>query len=323
MKDDKDADAPVRGEIRLVGLRRVSHGLGVWKRDGLTDDQEFRRDLRAYLLVLPPGAAFTHVTGARLLGWQLPKLPEQVPVFAVVPGKATRPRRAGLICSRRSRSPYAVASHGLPIDRAEEILLRAARDLGLLDLMILLDSALHLGHVDGNRMTELLATGRPGVRMLREAWERATGRSESAGETVLQLFHTVMEVRFRPQAELFDDAGNLVARADVHVLGTPYLHEYDGEHHRRQAQQTVDLRRDRGLAGSAYIRKGFTLDDLLNHPAVVMHEIDGALDRPHDLGRLRRWKRLVDNSLYSENGRDRIMNRWRRLNGIVDWTGSA
>ena len=106
-------------------------------------------------------------------------------------------------------------------------------------------------------------------------------------------------------------------------MGTPFLHEYDGEHHRRKDQQKIDLRRERGLATSSYVRKGFVLDDLLNHPAVVMHEIDNALGRPHDLGRLRRWKELVDNSLYSDIGRDRIMNRWRRLGGIVDWSGSA
>lgn len=323
MNDDSDTDAPFRGEIRLVGERRVSHGLGVRKRADLTDDEEFRRDLKAYLLVLPPGAVFTHLTGAQLLGWQLPRVPEQVPVFAAVAASGPRPRRPGLICSRRVRAPEPIWCYGLPVDRPEEILLRAARELGLLDLLILLESALHLGHIDHARMIDLLDSGRPGVRMLREAWLRATGKSESPGETVLQSFHSVMEVAFEPQAELCDDNGVVLARADLHVLGTPFVHEYDGAHHRRKEQQKVDLRRERGLAGSSYVRKGFTLDDLLNHPAVVMHEMDTALGRPHDLQRLRRWKRLVDNSMYSSAGRERMLNRWRRHNGIVDWSGSA
>lgn len=323
MNDEADADAPFRGEIRLVSQRRVSHGLGVRKRDDLTSDQEFHRDLRAFLLVLPPGAVFTHLTGAQLLGWQLPNLPEQVPIFAAVAGSGPRPRRPGLICSRRVCKPEPVYLDGLPVDRAEDILLRAARELGLLDLMILLESALHLGHVDHDRMVEVLQSRRPGVRMLREAWRRATGKSESAGETVLQGFHTAMDVPFEPQAVLCDDDGLVIATADIHVLGTPFLHEYDGAHHRRKEQQKVDLRRERGLAGSSYIRKGFTLDDLLNHPVVVMHEIDKALGRPHSLQRLRRWRRLVDNSMYSEAGRERMMSRWRRLNGIVDWSGSG
>ena len=323
MIDDNDKDPPFRGEIRLVGQRRVSHGLGLLKKAGLTPDQEWRRDLRAYLLVLPPDVAFTHVTGARLLGWQLPKLPDQVPVFAAVPSNASRPRRHGLICSRLVERHTPTRRHGLPVDRPEEILLRAARDLSLLDMLILVESALRLGHIDRDRMERVLESGRPGVRMLREAWHRATGKCDSAGEAILQAFHVVMQVPFRPQAEVYDDRGQLVARADIHVTGTPYLHEYDGEHHRRKDQQKVDLRRERGLADSGYVRKGFVLDDLLNHPVVVMHEIDQALGRPHDLRRLRQWRQLVDNSLYSDAGRARIMNRWRRASGIIDWSGSA
>lgn len=322
-----DHDPPIRGEIRLVELRRVNHGLGVRKRVGLTHDQEFRRDLRAYLLVLPPSAVFTHVTAARLLGWDLPKLPDQVPVFAAVDGNDRRPRRQGLICSRlvRVRDPAVPAPWAgrLPVDLPEEILLRAARDLGLLDLLILLESALTKGHIDAERMEALLATRRPGVRMLREAWRRATGRSESAGETLLQQFHRTMDVPFEPQAEIFDDDGTFIGRADILLTGTMHLHEYDGEHHRSKAQQKADLRRTRALTATSYERRGFVLDDLLNHAAVAMHEIDRVLGRPHALRRLRRWRRLVENSLYSDQGRERVLNRWRRQRGLVDWTGSA
>jgi hypothetical protein len=54
-----------------------------------------------------------------------------------------------------------------------------------------------------------------------------------------------------------------------------------------------------------------------------MHEIDRALGRRHVASRLRRWRRLVDNSVYSEAGRQRVMNRWRRQNGIMDWSQTA
>jgi hypothetical protein len=316
-------DEPIRGEIRLTGVRRVSHGLGMTKREGLTARQEWHRDLRAYLAVLPPSARYTHLTGAAIMGWHLPKLPDQVPVFAAVDRGDPRPRRHGLICSRLVGRPETTHRLGLPVDEPEEILLRCARDLSLLDLLVLLESALRSGDLDPRAMEELLASRRPGVRMLREAWRRATGRCDSAGETILQQFHRAMDVPFEPQAEVYDDRGNYLGRADLRVTGTPYLHEYDGEHHRSAGQQRTDLRRGRGLAGTDYVRKGFVLDDLINHPAVVMHEIDRALDRPHDARRLRRWRALVENSLYSEAGRERIMNRWRRQHGLHDWTRSA
>jgi hypothetical protein len=320
--DEKD-DLPIRGEVRLVGHRRVSHGLYLELREGLTEDEEFLRDLRAYLLVLPKSAVFTHLTGARLRGWRLPKLPEQVPVFAAVDGNEKRPRRHGLICSRLVRPRQPQRRHGLPVEAAEEILLRCARDLGVLDLVILIDSALENGDLDPDRMEALLASRRPGVRMLRAAYRLSSRRSESGGETTLRLFHVAIDVDVSDQVELFDDHGNTIGRADLLVTGTQFVHEYDGEHHRDKDQHRVDMRRERGWAGSPYVRRGYALDDLLNHPAVVMHEIDRALDRAHRPRRLARWRRMVDNSLYSDAGRARVMNRWQRQNGFVDWSATA
>ncbi|MEP9365094.1 hypothetical protein ABLE68_19175 [Nocardioides sp. CN2-186] len=322
--DEEDDDAPIRGEVRLASHERISHGLYRRKRHGLTSDDQFVRELECYQLVLPANAVFTHLTGARLLGWQLPKLPEQVPVFAAVGVRDPRPRRHGLLCSRLVRTPRPRRGMGgLPVDDPEEILLRAARDLGVLDLVVLIDSALAKGHLDRQRMAELLATRRPGVRMLRVAYELSDHRAESGPETVLRLFHRAIAVGVQPQVELFDDRGTSIGRVDLLVVGTAFVHEYDGAHHRDQAQHRSDLRRERRFADSPYVRRGFTLDDLLNHPAIAMHEIDRTLDRPHDLRRLAVWRRVVDNSLYSEVGRERVMNRWRRQQGIIDWSRTA
>jgi len=253
----------------------------------------------------------------------VPKLPEQVPVFAAVEGDVRRPRRPGLLCSRLRRTSRTEKRHDLPVDSSEEILLRASRDLGVLDVLIMLDSALRLGDIDRDQMEDLLQSRRPGVAVLRAAWAMASKKSESPGETILRAFHDAIEVPTQPQEELFDDHGSSVGRGDLLVIGTPFVHEYDGEVHRDKTQHRTDLRRERGLSGTRYIRRGYTLDDLLNHPAVAMHEIDRALARPHDLRRIRRWLRMVDNSLYSDVGRQRVMNRWHRAMGVVDWSRSA
>lgn len=286
-------------------------------------DAEIRRELHAWLLVLPPGAAYTHLTGAWLRGWQLPAVPEQLPVFAAVGRSDPRPRRPGLICSRLERAAGVSLVRGLPVEPAPEILLRAARDLGLLDLVVLVDSARRRRDVSETEMAALLASRRPGVRLLREAWRRSSRRAESAGETLLRLFHDALQVDVESQAPLHDEAGNLIARADLRVVGTNRLHEYDGSHHRSKPQQRTDLRRARGLAQWGFDRRGFTLDDLLNHAAVVMHEIDRELERPHDRRRLETWRVWVGQSLYCETGRQRIHNRWKRQMGIVEWPGST
>lgn len=319
----RHASEVIRGHVRLAGHRRVSHGLFLPLTTGLSPRAEFLRDLTAWLEVLPRNAAFTHVTAARVLQWQLPALPEQVPVFAAVEGDIPRPQRAGLAYSRLVRPTQCAEMCGLPIDAPEEILLRAARDLGLLDLVILVDSARQAGHVDPRRLEVVLSSHRPGVRMLREAWQLSDHRAASGGETVLRVFHVAMDVTVEPQAVLFDEHGQVVGHADLLVLATGDVHEYDGEVHRDKSRHQVDLRRERGLLSASRHRRGFTLDDLLNHPLTVMHELDRALGRPHRMSRLRRWQRLVENSLYSPLGRDRVLNRWRRINGIMDWSRTA
>lgn len=319
-------DLPIRGEVRLADHRRVSHGLYLVRRNDLSADEEFLRELRAYQLVLPASAVFTHLTAARLLGWQLPKVPDQVPVFVAVDLVEPRPRRHGLICSRlvRERPTSVRRGHGgLPVDEPEEILLRCARDLGVLDLVILIDSALRLRHLDPDRMEALLASRRPGVRMMRVAYGLSSRRAESGGESMLRMFHVAIGIAVEPQAELFDDDGTGLGRADLLVTGTNFVHEYDGAYHRDKVQHRADVRRERRLVGTSYLRRGFTLDDLLNHPAVTMHEIDRALGRGHDPRRLSAWRRIVENSLYSDQGRSRIMNRWKRQHGLLDWSRSA
>ena len=314
-----DLDEPIRGQRRSKGFRRVSHGLFLRVRDDVTPEQEHRRDLRAWLTLLPGDAVFTHLTGARLRGWALPKLPEQVPVFAAVGGDPTRPRRPGLICSRLRRSTRRELRHGLPVDSAEEILLRCARDLGHLDLVILVVSALRAGDIDRVAMRGLLQSRRPGVVALRAAWQDANAKLQSPGEVVLYLFHRAIDVAVEPQVELFNDQGRLIGVADLLLTGTTNVHEYDGDVHRGKAQHRTDLRRERGWTGTRYVRRGYVLDDLLNHSLVVMHEVDRAVGRPHDNRRHDRWAVLVENSLYSEIGRERVMNRWHRAMGVLDW----
>jgi hypothetical protein len=312
----------IRGEVRQRGFRRVSHGLFLPERPSLSADEEFARDLRAWLEVLPDGALFTHLTAARLLGWRLPHVPENVPVFAAVHDEERRPRRIGLICSRlvpRCRQEPVRVVAGLPVDDPEEILLRAARDLGHLDLLVLVDSARERGDIDPDRMSDLLRSRRPGTRALRAAYEASDPRAESGGETVLRRFHDVLGIPVTPQVTLVASDGQVIGRADLLVRGSHFVHEYDGEGHRTKGQHRSDLRRDRRLAQSSYVRRGFTLDDLVNHPAVMMHELDRALGRRHRHRPLAAWNRMVRESLYSEAGRQRILNRWRRAMGVIDW----
>lgn len=305
-----DEHAPIRGEVRSPGVRRVSHGLFLPLAAGLDGRAEWHRELSAWLLVLPPDAVFTHITGAALYGWWLPRLPELVPVFAATRLDDNRPRRAGVSCSRLDQPSQGQVRHGLPVDAPEEVLLRAARDLGLLDLVVLVDAALHLEDVSLASLADICRTPRPGVRRLRIAVGLADGRSESAWETMLRVFHVLAGIPVQPQAYLFDEAGNFVARVDLRVTGTNFAHEYDGAVHGERDRRTPDLRRLRRIADIGVVRRGYTAPDLVIHPHVTLHELDRVLGRRHRPGRLRRWTTWLAESCYSESGRRRLQNRW-------------
>ena len=88
-------------------------------------------------------------------------------------------------------------------------------------------------------------------------------RSESPWESVLRLLHCVADVEVEPQKKIYDDWGRFVARADLWVVGTRRLHEYDGEVHRDRETHRADLARERRLVEVDWQRIGFTSPQLV------------------------------------------------------------
>lgn len=312
---------PIRGEVRTAGFRRVSHGLFLPDVPGLPPHTETLRELAAWQLVLPPNAAFTHLTGAWLNGWWLPILPEYVPVFAALDRFASRPQRAGLVCSRLERVSSPEIRQGFRVEPAIEVLLRAARDLGTLDLVVMVDSALRFG-LDPDALTAMCDSARPGVVRLRKAVALADARSESPGETLLRIFHVLVSIVVEPQKELYD-GGKFIGRGDLWLPATRSVHEYDGAEHLKVPRQTKDLRRARQMSDALVVRRGYTLDDMINHPLVLLQELDPVVGRRHRPSRLNRWRRLVAESSYTAAGRNRLQNRWLKHMHPTDWSRTA
>lgn len=296
---------PVRGRVRRTDYVQLSRGLHMPRAGGGQ-----HAALHAWSLVLPASACFTSVTAAGVYGWQLPKLPEDAPVLAAADRRDGRPRRAGIHVFRQAKPPSRLTRAGLPLATPEETLLAAARDLRLIDLLILVDSSLHLGFT----RTELVAgvaDGRHGGPALRGALTMADGRAESAWETLLRLFHVVCEVPVVPQFEVRSPDGDFVARGDLWIRGTRVLHEYDGGVHRDRDQHRSDLARDRRLSAAGWTRRGYTAVDLLRRPDQILREADSALGRPHDPDRLERWFELLRESTLTSTGMARLRARWK------------
>lgn len=324
-----DSTAPRRGHLRTVGWTKVSHGLFRPRTDDDVGDprigvQGWRADLPAWQLVLPTSGAFTHLTGCEVYGWWMPPVPADLPIFACMNLNESRPRRSGLVVSRHVTERRPVVRSGLPVDRAVEVLLRCARDLGVLDMVVLVDSALRNGDCSLEELGTACAENRAGVPTLRRAVALADPRSESPWESVLRVFHVLCEVPVEPQFEVFDDAGRFVARGDLRISGTSVLHEYDGAVHRDRRTHRKDLSRDRRLLSAQCQRRGFTSADLMGSAHMILREADAALGRPHDPRRLKVWYAALRESLFSREGTERLRRKWKLPVGRAgDWSKTA
>ena len=304
---ESGVDIPVRGQ---APDRRWSHvARGLWSPP--TPTPEVRDELRAWSLVLPPASAFTHLTAADLYGWWLPSSPPH-PVFVAMRRCDPRPRRPGLLVCRHPRSFAFTVQDGLRVTTPAETILAAARDLGVLDLVVLGDSALREGHVTRTELEICASHRRRGAPLLRQVVPLLDRRSESAWESIMRVLQVAAEIPVEPQHPLHDADGRFLARADFWVVGTRRLHEYDGGIHREPEVQDVDLRRDRSLLAADWQRYGFTSRHLLNEAAAFIRDADQLLGRDWDAARLRAWEDLLNASIMRRPGRSWALVRWRR-----------
>lgn len=297
----------VRGRPRLQGWERLSHGLYVTK----APPRRFIDDLRAWSLVLPATAAFTHLTAAELKGWWLPDAPPH-PVFAAMSRSDPRPRRSGLyVCRHPNSYPMTITADGLKVTSAAETLLACARDLGTLDVVIMADSALRSGGVTMIELKIAASQRRRGAPRLRHVIPLLDPRSESPWESVLRVLHRAADIPVEPQHVIVDEYGQFLARADLWITGTRRIHEYDGAVHREAEVHHRDLKRERNLIMSDWQRFGFTSAHILNEGAAIIRSVDHLLGRPWDSRRLA-WEELLNESMFRRTGRARALRKWSR-----------
>jgi very-short-patch-repair endonuclease len=295
----------VVGQVRRTGWHRV--GFGLYRRD--TDLDAHRCDLLAWSQILPTSAALTHLTAAALHGLWLPPLPDDLPVLVSMSKQQTRPKRPELKVMRHTQPIRTTRVRGLRVATVEEVLLVCARDLAMLDLVVLGDSALQAGLTDRE---QLLAAGRRrrwGAAALTRAVGWMDGRSESPWESLLRVFHRMCGIPVEPQHVVTDAAGGFVARGDLWLTGSRMLHEYDGAVHRDRHSHVQDLHRDRRLLSSGWNRRGYTAQDLMRTPESILRDADETLGRRHRVDRLDPWLTAVSESLFSAEGRDRLAVR--------------
>jgi hypothetical protein len=256
-----------------------------------------------------PAAAFTHLTGAQARGWWLPPLPPGLPVWITQAKLQHASTRSGLVVIRRRGVPASELVDGLRLALPAETLVTCAMDLGLLDLVVLIDSALHGGEVSVAELVEVARQHRRGAPRLRLAIPYVDGRSESAWESLLRMLHTVCGIEVEPQKVLHASDGSFVARGDLWIVGTRRFHEYDGADHLERRQQRKDLKRTGRIDRADHERRGYTSADVLAQAVTILRDADEAVGRPHDPARIRAWHDLLRESLFTPAGMARFCAR--------------
>jgi hypothetical protein len=295
----------IRGRQRTRNWERVTRGVYAQARP-----RTLAEDLSAWQLVLPPTAAFSYLTAAELRGWWLPA-PTVHPVFAAMLDSDPRPRRPGLLLCRHTQLFGVSLIDGLRVTTPGETLLAAARDLGVLDLVIMGDSALRLKHCTVTDLTIVAHQRRRGAPLLRQVIPMLDPRSESAWESIMRVLHRAADIPVLVQEEIHNQFGHLLGRADLLIEGTRRLQEYDGAGHRDAETHAGDLARDRGLLADNWQRHGYVSQDLLHGGAEIIADVDRTLGRSWDSRRLAAWQNLVKHSLYGRAGRGRAWRRWK------------
>jgi hypothetical protein len=273
----------------------------------LLDRERTAARLRRSVAVLRPTACFTHLSSAIVRGWWLPQLPDELPIWVAQIQSQYATRRAGVRVIRGRAIPKSEQYAGLRLAIPAETLVTCAMDLALLDLVVLLDSALHAGDITLAEVTAVARERRRGAPRLRQAIELCDARSESPMESAMRVLHVVSGIPVEPQREL-RHAGQFVARADLWLVGTTTIHEYDGDEHLTVSRQRHDLRRGRRLADAGITRRGYTLDDVARGSEIIQ-EACATLGRPFSMEMLEPWWAMWNESCFSPLGRLQLAER--------------
>lgn len=308
---DGSAAAPeppdvVVGRCRDTSWVRVTRGLH--RRADVADP--VHADLVAWQRLLPEEAAYAALTAAERWGWDLPPLPDALPVCLAMPYGVTAPVRPGQLRVTRHRlAPPHVVRDGVRLATPAETLLTCAPLLSLLDLVVLVDSALRARDIELLELHLACRQHRRGVGRLRQAVALADPEAESVMETLLRVLHVVCGFDVESQHVVRDASGGFVARGDLWLRGTRTLPEYDGSVHADRPQQRKDRRRERRLADAGWVRRAYTDDDLLRRPVTILRESDAATGRDHDPRRIRAWTSLFRESAFTGTGRAALARR--------------
>jgi very-short-patch-repair endonuclease len=224
--------------------------------------------LAAWRRTFPPGAVFVGRTAAWLHGLDLePTNPVEV---AFPRGSELRSREGVSVWRCDIDMTEVTTARGMRATTLPRTLLDLCARRPPLDALIALDMAARRRF----RLQMPDFKGRPGAARLRRLMELAAP-AESPMETRLRWL-LVSNGLPRPevQADMHDDAGHFVGRADLLYRAARLVVEFDGGNHRERL--VSDDRRQNLVTGAGFRVLRFTSADIYQQPDVVAAQVRGA-----------------------------------------------
>ncbi|WP_214466646.1 hypothetical protein [Microbacterium flavescens] len=250
-----------------------------------TELTSLRDRCAAHQLTLPIGAAFSHLTAARLLRLPLPRFDSADSAGTIdvtVPRGTRAPRRTGVVAHQRELEEHDVfVRGGLRITSPARTFLDLATVLTLDGLVAVGDRIIARRSPLATRARleqRLAGSSARGVRLAREALALVDDRSESPKETELRLLLTRAGVGPLATNHVVTGRAGFVARVDLAIVELRIAIEYEGDHHRDPSQWRRDIARRRRLDALGWIYLPVTQADLTD-PRALLADLRAAVDR--------------------------------------------
>jgi hypothetical protein len=227
--------------------------------------------------VLPPEAAFSHLTAAAL--FDAPVL-HTWPLTLTVPPGIYRPRRRRLRVHVRDLVPGDVTVHrGVRVTGGPQTWLDLAGLVAPEELVAIGDSLLRQGHLDADSLQERLgrATGTRGIVVARTLAPLLTPLAASRPESLMRFWLLDSDLPApEPQVPIFDRRGREVAHADLGYSEWKIAIEYEGRQHAEPGQFGRDLERYSLMSSTGWLLLRFGWSHLSRRSTIV-DRVSGAL----------------------------------------------
>lgn len=260
--------------LRGLAWRRLLHD--VYAHEEISIDH--RVMCEAASLILPPGGAIAGLSAAHI--WGVTPLPVD-DVIVLVPRGRRMKAQPGLLVRHGALPPEDVLTPlGLPVTSPMRTALDLARELPLVEAVIVLDTFLKKNRLNQQRFVDYLDAhvGWPGLKAARLALSRSDPLAESPMETRLRLL--LLDAGLPAPVSQFKiyHGRRFVARVDFAYPSRRIALEYEGDHHRRQDVFRADLERLNQLRLLGWTVLRFGADDVLRFPDNLVAQVRAVLN---------------------------------------------